>query len=115
MPGQDRLTALCEQASRTFTGIDFIQVVDPEVQTVLRVYFIIDPDLLAVPLVVFPPANPSDVVFPEKVSIVSTSGGESLAEADVVRATWTQAIVAGQSRVFLEVEVAEPVTFRSIA
>jgi Baseplate J-like protein len=122
MPGQDRLTALCALADRRdqkgdlippeITGIDFIQVVDPEVQTVLRVFFIIDPDLLAVPLVVFPPANPSDVVFPpEKVSIVSTSGGESLAEAEVVRATWTQAIVAGQSRVFLEVEVAEPGDF----
>ena len=29
----------------------------------------------------------------------------------MVRATWTQAIVAGQSRVFLEVEVAEPGDF----
>ena len=122
MPGQDRLTALCALADRLdesndpippeITGIDFIQVADPQVQTVLRVFFIIDPDRLAVPFVVFPPANPTDVDFPTgDVSIVSVSGGESLAEARVVRATWTQVIVAGQSRVFLEVEVAEPGDF----
>ena len=122
MPGQDRLTALCALADRLdesnnpippeITGIDFIQVADPQVQTVLRVFFIIDPDRLAVPFVVFPPANPTDVDFPTgDVSIVSVSGGESLAEAQVVRATWTQVIVAGQSRVFLEVEVAEPGDF----
>ncbi len=112
MPGQDRLTALCEQATRTLTGIDFVQVADPEVQTILRVFFHIDPDQLTPPLIEFPPANPTDVDFPpEDVSIVSISGGENLAEADVVRATWTQAIVAGQSRVLLEVEVAEPGDF----
>jgi hypothetical protein len=112
MPGPDRLTALCEQATKTFTGIDFVQVVDPEAQTILRVFFHIDPDQLAPPLIEFPPANPTDVDFPPNdVSIVSLSGGESLAAAEVVRATWTQAVVAGQSRVFLEVEVAGPGDF----
>jgi uncharacterized phage protein gp47/JayE len=108
----DRLTALCEQTTRVFTGIDFVQVVDPAVQTVLRVFFHIDPDQLQAPLIQFPPANPGDVDFPPgSVSIVSISGGESLAEAEVIRATWTQAAVAGQLRVFLEVEVAEPGDF----
>ncbi|HEY5704605.1 MAG TPA: baseplate J/gp47 family protein [Terrimicrobiaceae bacterium] len=112
MAGPDRLTALCDQATKALTGIDFVQVLNPEVQTVLRVFFHIDPDQLAPPLIEFPPANPADVDFPlENVSIVSISGGESVAEANVVRATWTQAILSGQSRVFLEVEVAEPGDF----
>jgi Baseplate J-like protein len=112
MPGQDRLTALCEQETRSLTGIDFVQVADPQVQTLLRVFFHIDPDQITPPQIVFPPANPADVDFPiDDVLIVSVSGGESLAEAEVVRATWTQATIAGQSRVFLEVEVAEPGDF----
>ena len=112
MSAQDRLTALCEQAPPVLTGIDFVQVVDPAAQTVLRVFFHIDPDQLQPPVITFPPGNPADVDFPPgDVSIVSISGGESVAVADVVRATWTQAVVAGQSRVFLEVEVAEPGDF----
>jgi uncharacterized phage protein gp47/JayE len=112
MAGQDRLTALCEQTTKTFTGIDFVQVVDPAVQTVLRVFFHIDPDQLDTPPIQFPPLNPADVNFPpQNVSIVSISGGESLAVCEVVRATWMQATIAGEQRVFLEVEVAEPGDF----
>jgi hypothetical protein len=112
MAGQDRLTALCEQTTKVLTGIDFVQVLDPAVQTVLRVFFHIDPDQLQPPLIEFPPVNPSDVDFPPgDVSIVSVTGGESLAVAEVVRATWIQAAIAGQLRVFLEVEVAEPGDF----
>jgi hypothetical protein len=112
MPGQDRLTALCEQQTRSFTGIDFVQVVDPQVQTVLRVFFHIDPDQLTPPVIEFPPANPADLDFPpENISIVSISGGESVAQAEVVRATWMQASFSGQSRVSLQIEVAKPGDF----
>jgi hypothetical protein len=112
MLAPDRLTALCEQDTRALTGIDFVQVVDPQEQTVLRVFFHIDPDQLTPPVIEFPPSNPADVDFPpEKVSIISISGGESLAQADVVRATWMQGTFAGQPRVFLQIEVAEPGDF----
>ena len=53
MPGTDRLTALCEQDS--LTGIDFIQIVDPGTQTLLRVFFVIDPDLVVPPWAIIPP------------------------------------------------------------
>ena len=49
MPGEDRLTALLEQSA--VTGVDFVQVVDPEDQTVLRVFFLVDPDRLDDPIV----------------------------------------------------------------
>ena len=53
MPGTDRLTALCEQDS--LTGIDFIQIVDPGTQTLLRVFFVIDPDVVVPPWAIIPP------------------------------------------------------------
>ena len=37
MASVDRLSVLCDQTA--FTGIDFIQVVEPLVQTRLRVFF----------------------------------------------------------------------------
>lgn len=112
MAGQDRLTALCQQTPPVVTGIDFIQVVDPATQTVLRVFFFIDPDQLQPPVVTFPLANPADADFPpEDVAIVSLSGGESVAVVEVLRAIWRQENVAGQVRVFLEIEVAEPGDF----
>ena len=39
MQGEDRLTILLQQSA--VTGIDFVQVVDPEDQTLLRVFFLI--------------------------------------------------------------------------
>lgn len=112
MAGPDRLTALCQQDPPLVTGIDFVQVVDPEVQTLLRVFFLIDPDDLDTPIVTFPLGNPADADFPpEDVSIVSLSGGESVAEAEVQSATWRQDTIAGQDRVFLEIEVTEPGDF----
>ena len=38
----DRKSALCNQT--VLTGIDFIQVVEPFVQTVLRVFFAVEPE-----------------------------------------------------------------------
>lgn len=49
MASEDRLTLLLSQSA--VTGIDFIQVVDPADQTVLRVFFLIDPDQLDNPIV----------------------------------------------------------------
>ncbi|MGH8563224.1 MAG: hypothetical protein ACREXW_03735 [Gammaproteobacteria bacterium] len=117
MPGEDRLTALLAQTkpradgtvSVLVTGIDFIQVVDPADQTVLRVYFLIDPDRLNDPMV-----NTADLpvdVSTDTVTIVSISGGELLAEVPVVRATYKQVPLDGEMRTVLEVQTAEPGDF----
>ena len=111
MANEDRLTLLLSQ--NKVTGIDFIQVVDPHDQTLLRVFFLINPDQLADPIV-----NPADLpveVLPEDIShtvtITSVSGGERLAQVPVVRATYRQLSLDGQSRTVLAVETAEPGDF----
>ncbi|MCW3475299.1 baseplate J/gp47 family protein [Limobrevibacterium gyesilva] len=110
MSGFDRRTALCRQpAPARVTGIDFVQVVDPHDQHVLRVFFLIDPDTLAVPMVATA-AMPVDA-SPALVTIVSISGGETLAAAVVVRATWMSVPTDAGPRTVLEVQVAEPGDF----
>jgi hypothetical protein len=109
MPNEDRLTALLEQAVKRVTGIDFVQVVDPEVQTLLRVFFLIDPDALDDPIVAT--ADPPQDVSTSTVTIISTSGGERLAHVPVLRATYRQVQLDGQSRTVLELQTAEPGDF----
>jgi hypothetical protein len=109
MLGEDRLTALREQPVKRVTGIDFVQVVDPADQTVLRVFFLIDPDKLSDPIV-----NTTDLpihVSTDTVTIISVSGGERLAEVPVVRATYKQVPLDGETRTVLEVQTAEPGDF----
>lgn len=48
MAERDRKALICEQATLQVTGIDFARVVDPEVQTRLEVFFLVDPDALDV-------------------------------------------------------------------
>ncbi|MEE8523775.1 MAG: hypothetical protein V3T72_07565 [Thermoanaerobaculia bacterium] len=106
MPGEDRRTALCQQQPPRLTGIDFIQVVDPDLQTLLRVFFIIDPDDLDDPMVAnadLPVSAP-----PSTVSIVSVSGG---AEVTVTAVTWREIFLDGQPRTVLEVETEAPGDF----
>src|SRR6516225_8115774 len=110
MPGEDRLTVLLQQPKPArVTGIDFIQVVDPHVQTVLRVFFLINPDELQDPIV-NTAALPVDVPT-SAVTIRSPSGGERLAEVPVVRATYKQVPLDGQTRTVLEIQTAEPGDF----
>ena len=110
MSGEDRLTALLEQKPvKRVTGIDFVQVVDPADQTVLRVFFLIDPDTLSDPIV-----NTTDLpanVSTDTVTIISISGGERLAEVPVVRATYKQVLLGGEKRTVLEVQAAKPGDF----
>jgi len=118
MPGEDRLTALLEQPVKRVTGIDFIQVVDPADQTVLRVFFLIDPDndpatpdpdKLSDPIV-----NTGDLpldVSMDTVTINSVSGGERLAGVPIVRATYKQVPLDGEMRTVLEVQTSEPGDF----
>jgi hypothetical protein len=109
MSGEDRLTALLEQPVKRVTGIDFVQVVDPADQTVLRVFFLIDPDTLSDPIV-----NTTDLpanVSTDTVTIISISGGERLAQVPVVRAIYKQVPLNGETRTALEVQTAEPGDF----
>lgn len=109
MAGEDRLTALLEQPVRRVTGIDFIQVDDPDDQTLLRVYFLINPDELDNPIV-----NTADLpveVPATIVTIVSVSGGEEFAEVPVESATYRQVTLDGETRTVLEVRTAHPGDF----
>ncbi len=83
MTGSDRLTALCEQDA--LTGIDFIQIVDPATQTLLRVFFVIDPDVVVPPWAIIPPMPaPQEAPFMvDDIRIFSVSGGDSVAEVEV--------------------------------
>jgi hypothetical protein len=109
--GTDRLTALCEQD--TLTGIDFIQVVDPATQTLLRVFFVIDPDLVVPPWTIIPPLPaPQEAPFlADDIRIVSVSGGDSVAQVEVTAARFVRRTFAGQERVVLEIETAHPGDF----
>ena len=109
MANEDRLTALLEQPVRRVTGIDFIQVVDPDVQTTLRVYFLINPDELDDPLV--DTAALPTAITTETVTIISISGGESLAEVPVIGATYLQVPSGGELRTVLELQTAVPGDF----
>lgn len=93
MAGQDRLTALLNQSdgNATVTGIDFIQVDNPAIQTLLRVFFLINPDRLVDPIV-----QTEDLpleIPPDAVTIISVSGGERLATVSVVQAIYRQVVL----------------------
>jgi hypothetical protein len=103
---EDRLTLLRNQ--KVVTGIDFVQVVDPEDQTVLRVFFLINPDKLTDPLVTGP--FPVDVAT-TVATIHSISGGERLAVVPIVRTTYLQVTLDGVTRTVLEIQTSEPGDF----
>lgn len=111
MPGTDRLSALCEQDA--LTGIDFIQVVDPGTQTLLRVFFVIDPDRVVPAWAIIPPLPaPQEAPFPANdIRIVSVSGGDSVAQVEVTAARFVRGTFASQERVVLEIETARPGDF----
>src|SRR5437764_15396422 len=110
MAGFDRRAALCEQpAPPRVTGIVFGQVVCPDGQHVVQVFFLIDPDTLVAPMVASA-AMPTGAA-PGLVSIVSTSGGESIVSPHIVRQTWDSQATPAGPRTVLEIEVAEPGDF----
>ena len=107
MANEDRLTLLLSQ--KKVTGIDFIQVVEPMEQTVLRIFFSINPDELDDPIV-----NTDDLpveVPPASVNITSLSGGEQLATVPVVQATYRQVMLGEQLCTVLEIQTTEPGDF----
>lgn len=128
MAGIDRLTALCSQEPQSagnpfgiaFTGIDFIQVVEPKVQDRLRVFFVVEPTTLNTPLVqdgaLAPlPANPT--IGAAGLPGVDTGVGvhiqseETGAAVEVISALWMRIAAPAGERVALEVTVAGPGDF----
>jgi hypothetical protein len=107
MADTDRKSLLCSQVPLTLTGIDFIQIVDPDIQTVLRVFFIVDPVDMQPPLA--PPAslvNDGDTLASGlTVHIVSDESGDP---SDIVHADWHRITGVAGLRTVLEIEVAEP-------
>lgn len=111
----DRKSALCNQTA--LTGIDFIQVVEPFVQTVLRVFFAVEPSALTpVPMV-----NPASLVPPAPnqdagpllattlgVTIVSTETGRAV---PIASRGWRLVRAPAGIRLALEITVVAPGDF----
>lgn len=111
----DRVSALCDQTS--LTGIDFIQVVEPTVQTILRVYFIvepteldnvfIDPDLLLDPVGTETAGPPVE----ELVLSVTILSDETKQLVHIDDLAWRRVISPSGIRPVLEITVSEPGDF----
>lgn len=108
----DRKSALCDQTA--LTGIDFIQVVEPFVQTTLRVFFVVEPSALDTPMVasasLTPPApgNAAGPLLPETalpVRIASTETGEPV---EIATLGWRLVRAPAGIRLTLEIVVDEP-------
>jgi hypothetical protein len=100
---EDRLVALCDQPVKHLTGIDFIQIVNPHVQTQLRVFFIIDPDTLVNPLAVINAPFPAN-----QVDIRSVSNGDLPLVVPVTSAVWRSVATPAGNRTVLALQVAAP-------
>ena len=111
----DRLSALCEQTA--LTGIDFIQVVEPEVQTVLRVFFVVEPSALDVPMVnaalLIPPSGSDQTgpLLPDPALIVTIVSSETDEAIEIVSRGWRLVRAPAGVRLALEILVAEPGDF----
>ncbi|WP_417446429.1 hypothetical protein [Kangiella sp.] len=112
MSNQDRKTALCAQSiPAQLTGIDFVQIKDKDVQNTLQVFFIVEPDDLASPLVdggSLPVALTA--VELSAISIDSQSSGQQI---EVSSATWIEensctTDSGAEKRIALEINVSEP-------
>lgn len=124
----DRLNALCAQQpigpgnplGIAFTGIDFIQVVEPNVQTRLRVFFIVEPTTLNTPMIApaaltapapnapIGTAGPAIADNALVVAIVSDETGQSVG---IDRLDWMIVNAPAGQRVALEVTVKAPGDF----
>lgn len=110
-----RLTLLCEQTA--LTGIDFIQVVQPYVQTVLRVFFVVEPSALDVALVdgtqLVDPAAGAEAgpLLPEPALGVAISSTEGGAEVPIAALGWRRVRGPSGIREALEITVDRPGDF----
>ena len=113
-----RRSLICNQAVPHVTGIDFVQVADPALQTELLVFFIVDPDLVVVqdgPPQVFmvnlvgplpqPAANPLVTIAPAKATAAPLP--EHLTTA------WDRVTIGGTQRTVLRLVFSKPGGFYS--
>ncbi|MGZ8281601.1 MAG: hypothetical protein ACXWUN_01470 [Allosphingosinicella sp.] len=111
----DRLSVLCEQTA--LTGIDFIQVVEPQVQTLLRVFFVVEPSALDVPMVngalLDPPGAGEEAgdLLPEPGLVVTIVSTETGAAIDIVALGWRLVRAPAGIRLALEILVDAPGDF----
>jgi hypothetical protein len=106
MAFESRRAALCDQNPLVLTGIDFVQVVNPADQRVLRVFFIVEPDQLVPPLATAADlGNLSNGAPNVSARIVAVHGG---AEIPVTRKDWLQVPLDSLVRVCLELQVEAP-------
>lgn len=106
MAAPTRKALLCAQAVKLITGIDFVQILDPTVQTVLHVFFVIDPDTTAPPLATAAVlADPTNIAPNIGIELETLSGQPGPA---IVGQRWTQVVAGGINRACLEITVAQP-------
>lgn len=110
-----RLSLLCDQT--VLTGIDFIQVVEPYVQTVLRVFFVVEPSSLDTPmfngasLPALLPAENQGILLAAPALGVTIASDETGVEVEIVSVGWRRVRGPSGSRECLEIAVAEPGDF----
>lgn len=104
---ESRLGVLCRQTPRVLTGVDFVQVVNPAVQTRLQVFFLIEPDdvtpVLATPATL---ANANNGATNVQVAITALRTGS--APVTVTSKNWHRVTLDSLTRICLEIVVAEP-------
>jgi len=104
----DRLTALRANAAK-FTGIDFVHVVDPKDQTVLRVYFLTDARQINTPPL-YPPLSGADALTKESV-VIHNITDPTRPNIDVKSVSDAVQFDADLQRSFVIVTVTEPGDF----
>lgn len=115
MTAPGRRLALCAQVVPALTGLDFVQVVDPADQRVLRVFFVVEPDLTVPPLVApaqVPPlpagvdaGAPAAVAGGLTVSVATAAEGRP---AGIASVQWRRVRCVVDTRVALEITVQAP-------
>lgn len=110
MTAIDRRSSLCAQTR--LTGIDFLQVVDPSSQDLLRLFFVVDPSLLDTPMVAQASLQPAGTGVPATgltVDIVwAEAEANGAAAIEVEGLDWRIVDTPSGPRLALEVSVNEP-------
>lgn len=105
MAERDRKALMCEQDPSRVTGIDFVRVVEPQVQDQLEVFFLIDPDLLDV--------NPFDVSTAPPTGFATIEAVEDDSTVEIALLSWGQSEDAqGVLRRVLVIDVVAPGGFQ---
>jgi hypothetical protein len=105
MADRDRKSLICDQATATVTGIDFVRVFDPGDQTRLHVFFIVDPDALDV--------NPFDLNVAPATGFARIDAVEDDSKVPISALAWDRLPDAqGKLRTVLVIDVERPGGFQ---